>query len=151
MPPVSVPVTSPEPATPPSVEEEKPLEELMGPTPDAAPPQSGVQPAPPVDVTKAPMGGQKSSGKKSSKKLIVLGTVLILVLLAAGGGAYVYLKNANKKTATTNTPVVQTETKPKATAADVDAASKALDTNLASVDDSKDFTPNDLSDTTLGL
>lgn len=92
--------------------------------------------------------------KKSSKAIIIIVAVLVALALIAGAG-YAYYTTSQKNKKASNTTPATTQSTEKKTAdvkgTDVDNTSTALDTSLKKVDDTKDFTANDLSDATLGL
>lgn len=95
---------------------------------------------------------QPKQTNKKGKGAAILVAVLVALALIAGAG-YAYYQN-NKQTVK---PAVQTQIKDTkaaknpATATDVDNTSKAIDSELKKVDDTKDYQANDLTDTTLGL
>lgn len=92
--------------------------------------------------------------KKNSKAVIIIVAVLVALALIAGAGYAYYTTSQKNKKANNNTPAVTQSTEKKTTdvkGADIESTSTALDTSLKKVDDTKDFTANDLSDATLGL
>lgn len=89
---------------------------------------------------------------KSHGPVLVIVIAIIVALGLAGLVVYTYLKDKNgdiKRDDSTATN--QTVDKPQASAADVDAAEKEIDSGLQKADDNKDFPSTELTDTTLGL
>ncbi len=94
--------------------------------------------------------------QKKSKKGLVIGlfVTLFVGLAAAGAGYYFMVYNKSEPAPVQNETPVATEAEPakiEATPEGVDAATDEIDKQLNSVDDSQDFTNNDVSDDTLGL
>ncbi len=95
--------------------------------------------------------------QKKSKKGLVLAIFIILFLgLAAGGAGYYYFAvyKEEKVVPVENTPQPATETEPttiEATPEGVDKATEQVDQQLNGLDDTADFTANDVSDDGLGL
>ncbi len=106
--------------------------------------------APPSEASRAqsPVIGKP---KRSKAPLFI---VLLLIVLAAGAaGAYYFLVMNKTETPAVVQPVVVEEktTTIEATPEGVDTTVESIDKNLNSVDDTQDFTPNDVSDDALGL
>lgn len=94
-----------------------------------------------------------NTAKKSHKGTVIL-IVVLLALALIGGAVFAYIQTNKKVTPATTqaNPVKTTQpTDAKANAADIDKTSNDLDASLKKVDDTKDYSANDLSDTTLGL
>ncbi len=82
---------------------------------------------------------------------IFMAILIALGLLAGAGYAYWQNNKQTKTTQTTKTTSTPAATKKPATTADIDAATKAIDTSLTSLGQATDVLESDLSDTTLGL
>lgn len=128
--------------------------EVTAPTPAPATTDSTSQnnalPAEPTPTT--PPAGQTPVKPKKNTMAVVLAIVIAIVLAAVA--VYAYMKLNKKKTTTNSTASTSQTTATAATtvkAADIAQTSKDLDTSLAKVDDTKDFSSADLSDSALGL
>jgi uncharacterized protein HemX len=91
--------------------------------------------------------------KKHGKGGVIVAAILI-VLCLIGGAGYAYWQNSKETPvpAPTQTTKATTQTTTaKVTGKDVDSATKDIDASLNKVNDTTDFTTNDLSDATLGL
>ncbi len=112
-----------------------------------------TQPGAPSDVVTPNMSMAKPP-KKSSKTIVIIVAVLVALALIAGAG-YAYYSTSQKNKKTTSSTPAATQPTDKTTnevkSADIDSTSTALDASLKKVDDTKDFTANDLSDATLGI
>lgn len=109
---------------------EAPTEQVFSPV--------GADPVTPAAVT----------AKKSGKGLI-MAIAIILALVLASIAVLVYLKlTSSTKSAAT---IPDTTTVTKVTATDVDATTTEVDTALSSLDDTKDFGGDVISDKALGL
>jgi len=107
----------------------------------------------------SPAAAAAMAAASSPKKKKPVAAIIVAIILALGLAAAVvvfYLNSQDKKTdtsantTTTKATTTTVETK-EVTAADVETASKQLDTDLSSVDEAKDFPTADLEDATLGL
>ncbi len=87
--------------------------------------------------------------KKSRTGLIVaVVTGVIILLIGAGVGGFIWYKNSNKPVpAATET---QSESE-RVNVEEIDATTAGIDKTLNTLNDSSDVTPNDVSDTSLGL
>jgi len=130
-----------EPAVPPPAPD--PLPESPEPVSEPSAPTTGsdgaVPPISPLNRTPMPT--------KKSKPMMVVIIAVIVVLAIAAAMVFAYMRSRDK---TVPTPAVST-TAPVVTASDVNSTSQEIDKSLKSIDDSKDFSSNDISDTTLGL
>lgn len=96
----------------------------------------------------------KANHKNGKGKGVV---ILVAVLLAAaliGGAAFAYIQTKNKVKPADAPAATTTQTTPESTevkGTDIDKTTTDLDATLKKVDDTKDYTTNDLSDATLGL
>lgn len=93
------------------------------------------------------------SGKGGKGKSVTIIVIVLLMLALIGGAVFAYIQTNKKvKPATDNTsttaPAATTTT---VSGTDIDKTSSDLDASLKKVDDTKDYTANDLTDTTLGL
>ncbi len=107
------------------------------------------------EEAKSPSPDLSNLNKPKRKGLGVKVLIIVLLLAALGGGAgYAYIQT-NKKVKPESTPApATTQTEPEDTslkAEDLDKTSSDLDASLKKVDDVKDYSATDLSDTTLGL
>ncbi len=117
---------------------------------DGATPANTFAPAPEM----SPSSSGKPVIKTAHKSRVPLVILILLILVAAGGAAYYFLvmKKAPAPVATPAATVTTVEkTTVEATPEGVDATVTSIDKKLNSVDDAKDFTPNDVSDDSLGL
>lgn len=93
--------------------------------------------------------------KKSKKVLIiVLFVVLFLGLTVAGAGYYFAVMNKKEPTPAQPVETQPTDTKSdklEATPEGVDKSVEQIDQSLNSIDDTQDFTSNDISDPSLGM
>ncbi len=89
--------------------------------------------------------------KHGSMPLVII--LVVLVVLGLSAAAYLaFAKKDDTTSKNTNTQPQATQTAAEASAtSDPDEATKAIDTALSSTDETKDYSANDLSDTTLGL
>lgn len=101
---------------------------------------------------------QPAAKPKRSKKPLVIFLVAFIVLGLAGGGAYyyfaVYKKPAAAPVAQQSAQTTQTTTSDdtiEATPDGVDKTIQAIDKNMNTLDDTGDFTSNDVSNSNLGL
>ena len=90
---------------------------------------------------------KKQQPAKKGKGLAIFIAVIIALGLIAGASYAFWKNNQNKKTTTTTT----TKTTAPNVSDKVNTASDAIDAELNKIDDTKEFQPNDISDTTLGL
>ncbi len=107
----------------------------------------------PTDLNAANMSMAKPPKKGSKAVVIVVALLVALALIAGAGYAYYSTSKKNKKSSN-STPAVTQPTSQSATevkAADIDSTVTSLDASLKKVDDTKEFTANDLSDATLGI
>lgn len=93
---------------------------------------------------------------KKSKKGLIIGLLLFLVVGgAAASGAYYYFMMRDdaqpQPVATEPVAPVEETTTIEATPEGVDKTVQTIDTNLNGLNDTTDFTPNDVSDDALGL
>lgn len=99
---------------------------------------------------------QQNQKPKKSKKGLVIGLILFLLLAGgAAGGAYYYFMVMNKQeAAVVEEPAPQpapAEEGITATPEGVDKTIQSIDQSLNSVNDDQDYSPNDVSDDSLGL
>lgn len=110
-----------------------------------------------------PTGGdaavEPGAAKKSSKGLVIAVAVILALVLASAAVLY-YLHTKDNKTARGITPAPTVAEKSAAAVAatsspvssnDVDSMSKNVDSNLGTLDANKDYSPDTLSDKSLGL
>lgn len=123
------------------------------------PPQNNVM-APADDITQATSDPQMSyeSQKKSKRfgsKGIVILVLIIAVLLGLLLAGLFYLKSKDNQSSeqdlVDNSQVVTPTQEGKVSTAEIDSTITSIDRTLNTLNDSTDFTPNDLSDSTLGL
>lgn len=112
--------------------------------------------SPSFTPTPRPAQFEAPKQKKSKKGLVIALFVILFLGLAAGGGAYYYFTMYKKETVVPaqNTTPAPTETESstvEATPEGVDKATEQIDKQMNSVDDTQDFTTNDVSDDGLGL
>ncbi len=98
----------------------------------------------------SPADDPHNKHRRGKGMTILIVVLLILALLAGAAVAYI---QTNKKVqpTTTKETTTTTPTTTKVKGTDIDKTSNDLDTSLKKVDDTKDYTSNDLSDTSLGL
>lgn len=90
---------------------------------------------------------KKQQPAKKGKGLAIFIAVIIALGLIAGASYAFWKNNQNKKTTKTTT----TKTTAPNVSDKVNTASDAIDAELKKIDDTKEFQPNDISDTALGL
>lgn len=122
-------------------------------------PQNNVM-APADDITNATSdpqmsyGSQKKSRRFGSKGIIFL-ILIVAILLGALLAGLLYLKSKDNKSAdqdlTDNSQSITPTQEGKVSTSEIDSAITSIDKTLNTLNDSADFTPNDLSDSTLGL
>lgn len=128
------------------------------PPPQPVTPQSPVVPSQPsLEVPPIPqeMLGTVPQAKKKSHLVAIVIAVLIAVLIITGSiFAFVVSRDSSEPTPPAapqveeQTPAVSEGT---ATPESIDQINKVIDQQLNSVNDQQDFTPNDISDESLGL
>lgn len=87
--------------------------------------------------------------KKHGKGRVILVAVLLLLSLAGGAGYAYYQQKKGSPAPAAST--AETQPAPANNAADPDQTAKDIDATLQKVDDTKDFSENDLSDAALNL
>lgn len=92
--------------------------------------------------------------KKGAPVVAIMLAVFVAVALA-GLVVFMYLKSKDESTQTADKSKTSNSQgiapKPQATPGDVDATDKEIESDLTKIDDTKDFSSSDLSDTALGL
>ncbi len=79
---------------------------------------------------------------------------IVIALLLAAATIFAYLRSSKDTTATSTkfpTTAASTATQPQLKASDIEQTSQGIDDSIKSIDNNKDFSSTDLSDTTLGL
>ncbi len=99
-----------------------------------------------------PLPAPVAAKPKSSKPLVVA-IAIVLALIMVSVAVLAYMKSNTSKTAksTGQNTVAKTAAKTPVTKAEVASANKDIDTTLSSLNDSKDFSADTLSDKSLGL
>lgn len=126
-------------------------------SPTAGPAQSGQDTSNHLPVSGEPteLGVPPPEHHKSGSPIIAITIAIVVAVGVAGVVVFMYLKSSNAKKATTNTTSGSSSQvlapKPQASANDVTTTTKELDTGLSQVDETKDFSANELSDASLGL
>ncbi|HMS23185.1 MAG TPA: hypothetical protein PKB09_00055 [Candidatus Saccharibacteria bacterium] len=123
-----------------------PQNSVMGPADDISQATNDPQMNPSTNKKPTAFGG---------KKVIIL-IVIIAVLLGAllVGLLYLQSKSDNKSSGQKpedNSQSINPTQEGKVSTSEIDSAITSIDKTLNTLDDSTDFTPNDLSDSTLGL
>lgn len=115
-----------------------------------------VPPAQPTNAPPQPVSSPESFNQKNKKsgahKIAIIVAVLTLVLISSALVYFFIVKN--EKPTAVDQPQPQpapTEQIDLASPEGVDQTIKSIDQSLNSVNDQADFTPNDVSDDTLGL
>lgn len=125
-----------------------------GVTPPPAPPQQPMPPQVPAapEVPQTPL--QPEPQKRSRKGLIIaIIMVVVIALCLIAGAVFMYLRSQNKA----DEPALQNPTPAQSLddghidPGDIDATVQKIDGALTNLNDSADFGPNDLNDSTLGL
>lgn len=130
-----------EPAIPPATPD--PLPGESDPVTEPPTPESAGAGGPTSPLTRTPI-----PEKKKSKPMLVIIIALVVFLALAAVVIYVFMKRDKGAP----TPAVsQNQTAPKVSSSDVNSASQNIDKSLQTIDDTKDFNSNDVSDATLGL
>jgi len=92
---------------------------------------------------------QPTAPKKKGGMVIVIAIIIFLMLAVAA--YFVYTSGNDSSKASQSKQPASTAQVSQAKTSDVDQTNQALDKDLSSVDDNKDFTSTDLSDASLGL
>lgn len=126
--------------------------------PQAVPqPQNSVM-APADDIAQATQSPEmaheekKTSRGNPKKTLIIIGSVIVLLLALLGAGIFINAQNNKDEDPVAET--VQTETpvnNERVTTDEIDNTIKEIDNTMNTLNDSEDFKPDDLKDSTLGL
>lgn len=118
--------------------------------PNTVAPADGITQA--TDTPEMSQDVSSKSGRLSSKMVVIIILTVVLILGALLGGL-IYVRSQNNND-TADQPVatspVQDESG-RVTTEEIDETVNEIDKTLNSLNDSGDFTPNDLSDNTLGL
>lgn len=122
-------------------------------------PQNNVM-APADDITQATndpgmsYGSQKKSSRFGGKGIIFL-VLIVAILLGTLLAGLLYLKSKDNQSAdqdlTDNSQSITPTQEGKVSTSEIDSAITSIDKTLNTLNDSADFTPNDLSNSTLGL
>lgn len=133
--------------------------EPLPPTNDRSPQLMPKTVAPADGITQATDSPEMSqvaptkSGRLSPKMIVIIILVIALILGALLGGL-LYVRSQNNDD-TVDQPVatspVDNDNNGRVTTEEIDETLAEIDKTLNTLDDSGDFTPNDLSDNTLGL
>lgn len=86
--------------------------------------------------------------KKHTGLIVAIVTIVVISLIGAGVGTFIWYKSTHKPAPAATTTQTQSD---RVGVEEVDTTTAAIDKSLNSVNDSSDVTPNDLTDTTLGL
>ncbi len=109
-------------------------------------------PAAPLGATNTNMSAYPTGQpRKRNNKLAIAIIATLVVLAVGGGGAFAYLQTRKKPAPTTKTTQTAAPTVSSVKATDVDKTAADLDATMKKIDDTKEYTANDLADTTLGL
>jgi len=164
-PPQSVMDVTPPPADPVISNQANPVSDAPVPEPSGDTESSDddnrqVAPAPLTEEIITPTGADpieaapQALKQKTGKGLIIVISIILAMVLAAIAILVVLKTNSTTKTAsqskTTQTAQKSADTTA-VSATDVDTASKELDTTLSTLDDTKDFSADGLTDAALGL
>lgn len=135
-----------------------PLDEVHVPAPvtaaASAPPSSPLPDATDPQDTEGPETAAPNPAnaiKKKSSKMPVVIAIVVIVVLALGVAAYFAFVKKDTVTPTTSTTSTTTTTTTTTAVEDPDIESSNIDNSLSKIDDTKDYSSTDLSDTTLGL
>lgn len=122
-------------------------------------PQNNVM-APADDITQATndpgmsYGSQKKSSRFGGKGIIFL-VLIVAIFLGALLAGLLYLKSKDNnqfgQDLVDNSQSISPTQEGKVSTSEIDSAVTSIDKTLNTLNDSADFTPNDLSDSTLGL
>ena len=121
-------------------------------TPDASPhlPSPPGSDATPEHSLTPAIGHMPQKGSGKAIKVIL---IIVIALALIGGAVYFYLKNRDEAQTQTNTTTSQTTTTQvaPATAKDVDQTTQDIDTAIKQIDETKDVSSDDLTDSSLSL
>ncbi len=133
----------------------EPIQPTIGRSPQLMPktvaPADGITQA--TDSPEMLQVAPAKSGRLSPKMVVIIILTIILILGALLGGL-LYVRSQNDED-TTDQPVatspVDDDNNGRVTTEEIDETLAEIDKTLNTLDDSGDFTPNDLSDSSLGL
>lgn len=86
--------------------------------------------------------------KKHTGLIVAIITVVVVVLVGAGVGGFILYKNSRKPAPAASQNQSESE---RVNVEEIDATQSQIDKTLNTLNDSSDVTPNDVSDSTLGL
>lgn len=107
------------------------------------PPDNQGNPQPPVSPN--PPAPQK---KNRTGLIVAVITITVVVLIGAGVGGFIWYKSANKPEPAA---APSTSTTDRVTVEEIDTTTSSIDKTMNSLNDSADVTPNDVTDSSLGL
>lgn len=166
------------PVSPPAEETPSVGEESISTAADTAEPAAESTPPTTIDVTDAgtpetdgastpnppivdqpeeqnPLAAQAHKQHASGTPIVAIVVAIVVALALAGLVVFMFTKGKSKQSAKSAAPSNSTSQaiadKPLASVSDVDATTQQIDVSLTKIDDTKDFAPTDLSDTSLGL
>lgn len=151
------------------MEPQRPVMDVQRPRPQpVGPPQPPLPPTAPADniTAMSPAPGQvigeqpphmptpdlpamaPPPKKKRTGLIVAIVTLVVVLLVGAGAGGFIWYKSRQKAQ---TEPVTTTTTTDRVTVEEIDSTTSSIDKTMNTLNDSSDITPNDVTDSALGL